>query len=70
MKKPDATDIVTLHAVATLPDSMAARRTILCALLAACPRTRYADRISLMLEHLEQHNSMSSALSTQNPHPK
>jgi hypothetical protein len=57
MKKPEATDILALHAVSTLPDSLAARRKILCALLAACPRSRYAERISILLEYLDQHQA-------------
>jgi hypothetical protein len=57
MKKPEATDIVAFHAVSTLPDSLEARRKILGALLAACPRSRYAERISVMLEFLEQHQA-------------
>jgi hypothetical protein len=56
-KSEPATDIVALHAVATLPDSLEARRRLLCALLAACPRSRYAERISIMLEYLEQHRA-------------
>jgi hypothetical protein len=68
-KKSDpATDIVALHAVATLPDSLEARRRILCALLAACPRSRYAERISVMLEYLEQHRACAKTV--QNPKPK
>ncbi len=59
-----ATDVVALHTVATLPDSLQARRRILCALLAACPRSRYAERISVMLEHLEQHQAC--AITVQN----
>jgi hypothetical protein len=59
-----ASDIVARHAVATLPDSLEARRRILGALLAACPRSRYADRISVMLEHLEQHQAC--AITVQN----
>jgi hypothetical protein len=56
-KSEPATDIVALHAVATLPDSLEARRRLLCALLAACRRSRYAERISVMLEYLEQHQA-------------
>lgn len=63
-KSEPAADILALHAVATLPDSLEARRRILCALLAACPRSRYADGISVMLEHLEQHQAC--ALTVQN----
>jgi hypothetical protein len=59
-----ATDIVALHAMRTLPDSLEARRRILCALLAACPRSRYAETISVMLEYLEQHRAC--ALNVQN----
>jgi len=61
-KSEPATDIVALHAVATLPDSLIARRRILCALLAACPRSRYAERISVMLEHLEQHQACATSV--------
>jgi hypothetical protein len=57
MNKPEAADILALHAVSTLPDSVQARRRILCALLAACPRSRYAERISVILEYLEQHQA-------------
>jgi hypothetical protein len=57
MKKPEAADILALHAVSTLPDSLEARRKILCALVAACPCSRYAERISVMLEYLEQHQA-------------
>jgi hypothetical protein len=75
MKKPEATDILALHAVSTLPDSLEARRKILCALVAACPRSRYAESISVLLEYLEQHQaclerSMFHSMSksqTQNP---
>jgi hypothetical protein len=63
-KGEPASDIVARHAVATLPDSLEARRRILCALLAACPRSRYAERISVMLEHLEQHHAC--AITVQN----
>jgi hypothetical protein len=63
-KSEPATDIVARHTVATLPDSLEARRRILCALLAACPRSRYADRISVMLEYLEQHQAC--AITVQN----
>ncbi len=59
-----ATDILALHAVATLPDSLEGRRRILRALLAACPRSRYAEKISLMLECLEQHQA--HAITVQN----
>jgi hypothetical protein len=59
-----ATDIVALHTVSTLPDSLAGRRRILGALLTACPRSRYAEGISVMLEHLEQHQAC--ALTVQN----
>jgi hypothetical protein len=61
-KSEPATDIVALHAVATLPDSLEKRRKILCALLAACPRSRYAERISVMLEHLEQHQACAKTV--------
>jgi hypothetical protein len=57
-----ATDIVALHTVATLPDSLEARRKILGALLAACRRSRYAERISVMLEHLEQHQACAKTV--------
>jgi hypothetical protein len=57
-----APDIVALHAVATLPDSLEERRRILCALLAACPRSRYAERISVMLEYLEQHQACAKTV--------
>jgi hypothetical protein len=63
-----APDIVTLHAVTTLPDSLEARRKILCALLTACPRSRYAERISVMLEYLEQHRAC--AMTVQNSKPQ
>jgi hypothetical protein len=62
-----APDIVALHAVATLPDSLAERRRILCALLAACPRSRYAERISVMLEYLEQHQACASTVQNSTP---
>jgi len=65
-KREPATDIVALHAVATLPDSIHARRKILCALLAACPRSRYAERISVMLEHLEQHQACATNVQNSN----
>lgn len=67
-KDEPATDIVALHAVATLPDSLEVRRRILCALLAACPRSRYAERISVMLEYLEQHRAC--AITVQNSNSK
>jgi hypothetical protein len=63
-KSEPAADILARHAVATLPDSLKARRRILCALLAACPRSRYAERISVMLEYLEQHQAC--AITVQN----
>lgn len=66
-KSEAATDILTLHAVATLPDSLAARRRILCALLAACPRSRYAERISVMLEYLEQHQACATTVQNSKP---
>jgi hypothetical protein len=59
-----ATDFLARHTVATLPDSLEGRRRVLCALLAACPRSRYAERIAIMLEHLEQHQAC--ALKVQN----
>jgi|HubBroStandDraft_1064217.scaffolds.fasta_scaffold292526_2 hypothetical protein len=61
-KSEPAADIVALHAVATLPDSLTARRRILWALLAACSRSRYAERISVMLEHLEQHQACAATV--------
>jgi hypothetical protein len=61
-----ATDILALHAVATLPDSLAARRRLLSALLAACPRSRYAERISVMLEYLEQHQACAVTVRSSN----
>jgi hypothetical protein len=66
--EPPATDIVALHAVATLPDSLEKRRKILCALLEACPRSRYAERISVMLEHLEQHQACAQTVQNINSH--
>ena len=66
IKSDPATDIVALHAVATLPDSLQARRRILCALLTACPRSRYAERISVMLEFLEQHQACASNVQNSN----
>jgi hypothetical protein len=56
-KIAESTDIVALHTVKTLPDSLEARQKILRALLAACPQSRYAERISVMLEHLNQHQA-------------
>ena len=61
-----ATDILALHTVATLPDSLAARRKILCAFLTACPRSRYAERISIMLEYLEQHHACAITVQKSN----
>jgi hypothetical protein len=61
-KSEPATDIVARHAVATLPDSLEKRRKILCALLAACPRSRYVERISVMLEYLEQHQACAETV--------
>ena len=62
-KKSDlASDILARHSVATLPDSLEARRRILCALLAACPRSRYAERIAVMLEYLEQHQACANTV--------
>jgi hypothetical protein len=61
-KSEPATDVVARHIVATLPDSLEARRRILCALLTACPRSRFAERISVMLEHLEQHHACAIAV--------
>lgn len=51
-------NIITRHALATLPDSVGERRQILDAILAACPGSQYAGEISLLLEHLEQHHAM------------
>ena len=56
-KSAVANDILALHAVMTLPDSIQARRRLLAALLAACPKSQYAESISVMLEHLEQHRA-------------
>jgi len=50
-------DILARHAAATLPDSLEARRRILCAVPAACPRSRHVERISVMPEYLEQHQA-------------
>jgi hypothetical protein len=61
-KSEPATDILALHAVATLPDSLEGRRKLLGALLAACPRSRYAERISVMLEYLEQHQACAKTV--------
>ena len=69
-KREPATDIVARHTVATLPDSLEARQRILCALLAACPRSRYAERISVMLEHLEQHHACAIAVQNSNSQEK
>jgi len=69
-KSEPATDILALHAVATLPDSLEARRRILCALLAALPRSRYAERISVMLEHLEQHQACAKTVQNSKPQEK
>jgi hypothetical protein len=69
-KSEPAADIVALHAVATLPDSLEARRKILGALLAACPRSRYAERISVMLEHLEQHQACAQTVQHQHSTPQ
>ena len=66
-KSEPATDIVALHAVATLPVSLEKRRKILCALLAACPRSRYAERISVMLEYLEQHQACAETVQKPTP---
>jgi hypothetical protein len=60
MKREEAADILAWHALSNLPDSVAARRQILSAVLAVCPGSRYADRISVMLEHLEQHAAIGS----------
>jgi hypothetical protein len=65
MKRVEATDILAWHALSTLPDSVAARRQILSAVLALCPGSRYADRISVMLEHLEQHATIGSKIQLQ-----
>jgi len=69
-KNEPATDIVALHAVATLPDSLEKRRIILCALLAACPRSRHAERISVMLEHLEQHQACAQTVQNSTSYEK
>ncbi len=66
--EPPATDIVALHTVATLPDSLERRRKILRALLEACPRSRYAERITVMLEHLEQHQDCARTVQNINSH--
>lgn len=58
MKKVEAMEIIARHAIATLPDSVGERRQVLDAILAACPKSRYAGKISFLLEHLEQHQSM------------
>jgi hypothetical protein len=67
-KSEPATDILALHAVATLPDSLEQRRKLLCALLAACPRSRYAERISIMLEYLEQHQACAKTVQNSTSH--
>jgi hypothetical protein len=65
MKKTEATDILARHVLSALPDSVAARRQLLSAVLTVCPASRYAGRISLMLEHLEQHATISSKFQLQ-----
>jgi hypothetical protein len=69
-KSEPAADIVARHAVATLPDSLEERRRILCALLRACSRSRYAERISVMLEHLEQHQACAIIVQNSKPQEK
>jgi len=65
MKRVEAADILAWHALSNLPDSVAGRRQILSAVLIACPGSRYAERISVMLEHLEQHATIGSKFQTQ-----
>ncbi|MGO8698737.1 MAG: hypothetical protein ACLQVY_13570 [Limisphaerales bacterium] len=65
MKRVEATDILAWHALSTLPDSVAGRRKVLCAVLTLCPASRYADRISVMLVHLEQQASIGSKIQLQ-----
>ncbi len=62
MKKFEATDILARHVLSTLPDSVAARLQILAAVLAVCPAARDAGRISILLEHLEQHAAIRSKI--------
>lgn len=70
-RKSDAReDILALHTVGTLPDSLEARRRVLCALLEACPRSRYAERISVILEYLEQHQACASTVKNSDPPKK
>jgi len=64
-KRVEAADILAWQALSTLPDSVAARRKILSAVLALYPASRYADEISVMLEHLEQHAAISSKFQPQ-----
>jgi hypothetical protein len=65
MRRAEATDILAWHALSTLPDSVAARRRILGAVLTLCPASRYADRISVMLVHLEQQATIGSTIQLQ-----
>jgi hypothetical protein len=65
MKRVEATDILAWHALSTLPDSVTGRRKILCAVLTLCSASRYADRISVMLVHLEQHAAIGSKIQPQ-----
>lgn len=65
MKRTQATDILAWHTLNTLPDSVAARREILLAVLAMCASSRYADRISVMLVHLERHAAIGSKIQPQ-----
>jgi hypothetical protein len=62
MKRVEATDILAGHALATLPDSVAARRKLLCAVLTLCPAFRHADKILVMLVLLEQHATIGSRI--------
>ena len=64
-KRVEAADILAWQALSTLPDSVAARRKILSAVLALYPASRYADEISVMLEHLEQHATLGSKIQQQ-----
>jgi hypothetical protein len=66
--EPPATDMVALHAVATLPASVEKRRKNLYASLETCPRSHYAERISVMFEHLEQHQACAQTVQNPKPH--
>jgi hypothetical protein len=66
-KHGPAEDILALHTVSTLPDSLEARRRILFALLTACRRSNYAERIAVMLECLEQHLAFAVQVQDQSP---